>query len=1116
MSESAREEFRVSRLKEMDRVSADLFGAIDQALTLGLEGEEFANAISDALYASFLVQYEAEGVSPFAIFDSPRKAWEWFYGRVRPGLEAVVESSQAKRIADWLGTAVVNGAKVAGTESEGGKMWLSRRDDKVRPKHVEADGQVVPWGVPFVACGQEMAFPGEPVGDPECWLNCRCVAAPAVLPGPLTADGEMIETFGQHDLIWYENRRTPEVVAKGAKGKKGGAGTAAGKVVKRRPATAEEEKKMRGGKWLRVNRDGKTPGQPGYMERKSKVRPQNNAAEGEEFAADEAKTGKVIVAIPADDDPIWNVSSEPTPHMTMIWLGQQDFTPEDWGAILAAVQSAATQFGEYEGGPQELTVTGREPLGDDDADVLMLDPGRMANLRDYMLSHQTIKTAYEAVDQYPQWTPHLTLGYPETPAEGEPGETIRFDRLAVWDGDYEGEEYPMSVAVQEDAPAVEDDLDMEALDSEDFAVGPVPWNGVLAPEGIPSGDGRRFAPEALEWRDLPVPLLWQKSNGMGHEGAVIVGQINRIWRDNNLLRGAGFFADTPEADEAIGLLAEGHMRGVSVDVDSAEMAMEDEEGKSILFSKGRISAATLCAIPAFAEAYVVIGEWVEPEGAMAAGLVTPDEFRVSVGSPTGPVTGGEDVPLPFREYDTAARDRMAKDGIAMPDGSYPIADEEDLRNAIQAIGRAKDPKATRAHIVKRARALGKGDLIPEGWSAEGALECGCRGCDDFDCGQDGCACCWSYDDSDTPVFAPQHPRDDTIARVAAAFDVPEEMLRFKRGPGWVTDPVATKRIHDYWTKPGHEGYAKIAWGTPGDFRRLRAHLAKYIGPQFLNRTVAQWHHDALGYWPGEKGKPGNPMSLGVASPALHLVAAGGWCAPSEWFDDPSLDGPTALTVTEDGRIFGHLATWGTCHIGIPGTCTTPPHSASGYAYYMTGAVQTDDGKTVPVGQITMDTGHAPLRAGARAAAAHYDHTGAVVADVRAGEDAFGIWVAGAVRPTATEAQRRALMAGALSGDWRAIGGELELVASLLVNVPGFPIPRTSLAASGDRQESLVAAGIVIPTVGTEAEVEAAVADLVAAVADEVEARATRRARAASLLEDTRALRVAALLNKVEV
>ena len=68
-----------------------------------------------------------------------------------------------------------------------------------------------------------------------------------------------------------------------------------------------------------------------------------------------------------------------------------------------------------------------------------------------------------------------------------------------------------------------------------------------------------------------------------------------------------------------------------------------------------------------------------------------------------------------RDYSTAQRNRMAHEGQAMPDGSFPIANEQDLRNAIRSIGRASDPEAAKKHIARRARALGLTDLLPEEW-----------------------------------------------------------------------------------------------------------------------------------------------------------------------------------------------------------------------------------------------------------------------------------------------------------------------------------------------------------------------------------------------------------------
>lgn len=177
--------------------------------------------------------------------------------------------------------------------------------------------------------------------------------------------------------------------------------------------------------------------------------------------------------------------------------------------------------------------------------------------------------------------------------------------------------------------------------------------------------------------------------------------------------------------------------------------------------------------------------------------------------------------------------------------------------------------------------------------------------------------------------------------------------------------------------------------------------------------------------------------------------------PRDWFKDPKLAGPTPLTVTDDGRVFGHIAAWHVDHIGLS-FGTKPPRSRSGYAYFHTGVVRTDDGADVPVGQLTLTGGHASLSADARSAAKHYDDTGSAFADVHAGEDAYGIWVAGSLRPEVSAQQVRAIRASAPSGDWRPIQGNLELVAVCQVNVPGFPIARARVASG--QMYALVAAG----------------------------------------------------------
>lgn len=207
------------------------------------------------------------------------------------------------------------------------------------------------------------------------------------------------------------------------------------------------------------------------------------------------------------------------------------------------------------------------------------------------------------------------------------------------------------------------------------------------------------------------------------------------------------------------------------------------------------------------------------------------------------------------------------------------------------------------------------------------------------------------------------------------------------------------------------------------------------------------------------GEPIGALRASVAPRPTALTVDAPARPPISWFANPKFSVPTGITVTPEGRVYGHAALWGTCHIGQAGVCVTPPHEED-HPYFMTGNVWTEDGASVQVGQITVGTGHAPLSYGYRAASDHYDNTGAAVADVAVGNDSHGIWVAGAVRPGTDESRVRELRAaGQVSGDWRRIGGSLRLVGLLAVNVPGFPVPKLGTHLTSGQQVALVAAGI---------------------------------------------------------
>lgn len=191
-----------------------------------------------------------------------------------------------------------------------------------------------------------------------------------------------------------------------------------------------------------------------------------------------------------------------------------------------------------------------------------------------------------------------------------------------------------------------------------------------------------------------------------------------------------------------------------------------------------------------------------------------------------------------------------------------------------------------------------------------------------------------------------------------------------------------------------------------------------------------------------------------------MVAHGGtqWRPPAEWFENPQLSQPTTIHVTDDGRVFGHAAQWGACHIGFMDVCTQPPREDD-FPYFATGELVTEGGKIVTVGQITVTANHADLYVAAGPAKEHYENTGNAIADVSVGADRIGIWVAGAIRPNADPMLVHELRAsGEVSGDWRRIGGQHRLVGLLGVNVGGFVVPRMKARVAGGQVQALVAAG----------------------------------------------------------
>lgn len=210
------------------------------------------------------------------------------------------------------------------------------------------------------------------------------------------------------------------------------------------------------------------------------------------------------------------------------------------------------------------------------------------------------------------------------------------------------------------------------------------------------------------------------------------------------------------------------------------------------------------------------------------------------------------------------------------------------------------------------------------------------------------------------------------------------------------------------------------------------------------------------------------MAGGAETPwMLAASAAPEALPPLDWFRQPDLDRLTPLTVSDSGRVFGHIAGWDTCHVGLPG-CVTPPASMTDYAGFHVGAQPTAGGPVLPVGTLVAGPRHADPQLAFQAAQMHYDDPDAEVAKVVAGEDDFGIWVAGWVLPRAKPEALDIFKSNPVSGDWRWRGGSLELIAVCSVNTPGFPVPRARVAFSNGAQRTLIGAFGITPVIGGEA------------------------------------------------
>jgi hypothetical protein len=537
------------------------------------------------------------------------------------------------------------------------------------------------------------------------------------------------------------------------------------------------------------------------------------------------------------------------------------------------------------------------------------------------------------------------------------------------------------------------------------------WYGLVAPEEASTGDRRMFARDTLTFRRFPLPAAWQRISSGGHQGAVTVASWDGEYAGQGGVWGAGTFLDptiVPEVTEAIYLL-EKRLAGPSVDLDP-DLAYEVVEHPdrpddyAIKVTRGNVHGLTFVSAPAFPQVHITVDTEEEMTILASAGITMATFAASGVNA-----SSWQKFPLaPDRatsfDHDSAV-DRIAawSGGDAAKFGSAFLWKDPD--------GNALNRETYRLPVIDILD--GKAYLIPRAVFSAGVIMSGGHG--------------GLYD---TLSEADRLKVQEVITDI---YD-------------YLRDQYADPRVVAPWQRGGRQG-ARNEADEPSRVASIEVEdmiseeLDAYLTSRLAAAGITFAQPEGVTPVPGE-----------VSS----LTAAGVLKPAGNWFADPQLKGPTPLVVNEDGRVFGHLATWKQCHMGVGNKCTLAPRSRTNYGYFKTGSVLTAEGKTVRVGKITLGTGHADKSFGVVPAVEHYDHTGLGVAVVNAGEDSFGVWVAGALVDGITEAQAAELRRSPLSGDWRRVDGNLELVAALAVNSPGF----TVLHEDVNGQYSLVAAGML--------------------------------------------------------
>jgi hypothetical protein len=169
----------------------------------------------------------------------------------------------------------------------------------------------------------------------------------------------------------------------------------------------------------------------------------------------------------------------------------------------------------------------------------------------------------------------------------------------------------------------------------------------------------------------------------------------------------------------------GVLKGYSIGI-RAPQVIRDKSAPGGRITGGSIVEVSLVDRPANPTCQLTLAKALKP-GPVTAQAIDAERHLVKVEElyeASELTRGGLDIDedIEKRDFSAGERREAASEGQAQSDGSFPIKNAKDLANAIRLAGNAKDPAKAKAHIKRRAAALGLSDKIPDSWKAAAAVE----------------------------------------------------------------------------------------------------------------------------------------------------------------------------------------------------------------------------------------------------------------------------------------------------------------------------------------------------------------------------------------------------------